>query len=52
MSEEVMQKHIDLYVNNYSVDLGTEGKHAIKTLFDKAQDLGLINKIEENIFLS
>lgn len=52
MSEEVMQKHIDLYVNNYSVDLGIDGKRAIKTLFDKAQEVGVINKIEENIFLS
>ncbi len=52
MSEEVMYKHIALYVNNYSVDLGTEGKRAIKLLFDKAQELGVINKIEEEIFLT
>jgi 1,4-dihydroxy-6-naphthoate synthase len=51
MSEDVMQKHIDLYVNNYSVDLGTEGKRAVKTLFDKAQELGVIKKIEEELFL-
>lgn len=34
MSEEVMRRHIDLYVNNYSLSLGEEGKLAIKTLFD------------------
>ena len=51
MSEEVMYKHINLYVNNYSIDLGTEGKRAVNLLFDKAQELGVINKIEENIFL-
>ncbi len=51
MSEEVMYKHIDLYVNNYSVDLGVEGKRAVKLLFDKAQELRVINKIEEEIFL-
>lgn len=51
MSEEVMYKHIDLYVNNYSVDLGVEGKRAVKLLFDKAQELGVINKIEEAVFL-
>jgi len=33
MSEEVMRKHIDLYVNDYSIDLGKEGKHAIEVLF-------------------
>ncbi len=51
MSEEVMYKHIELYVNNYSVDLGTEGKRAVKLLFDKAEEWGVINKIEEDIFL-
>jgi len=51
MSEEVMCKHIDLYVNDYSVDLGAEGKRAVKLLFDKAQELGVIGKIEKDIFL-
>ena len=51
MSEEVMYKHIDLYVNKYSIDLGDEGKQAIHLLFEKAQELGVINKIEEEIFL-
>jgi 5,8-dihydroxy-2-naphthoate synthase len=32
MSEDVMRKHIDLYVNNYSVDLGNDGKSAINKL--------------------
>lgn len=34
MSEAVMQLHIDLYVNNYSLALGEEGKKAISTLAD------------------
>jgi len=29
MSEDVMRQHIDLYVNNYSLDLGNDGRHAI-----------------------
>ena len=29
MDEDIMRKHIDLYVNNYSIDLGKEGKEAI-----------------------
>jgi 1,4-dihydroxy-6-naphthoate synthase len=33
MSEEVMRQHIGLYVNNFSLSLGEEGKLAIKTLF-------------------
>lgn len=32
MSEAVMRQHIDLYVNNYSLALGDEGKKAISTL--------------------
>jgi 1,4-dihydroxy-6-naphthoate synthase len=32
MSEEVMRQHIDLYVNNYSLDLGEDGKKAIDKL--------------------
>lgn len=34
MSEAVMRKHIDLYVNNFSVDLGDQGKQAVLTLME------------------
>ena len=34
MSEDVMRQHIDLYVNNYSLDLGIEGRLAIETLYN------------------
>jgi 1,4-dihydroxy-6-naphthoate synthase len=30
MEPEVMKKHIDLYVNAYSIDLGEDGKDAIR----------------------
>lgn len=32
MNEAVMRKHIDLYVNNYSLELGDEGKNAIQKI--------------------
>lgn len=32
MDENVMRQHIELYVNNYSVDLGEDGKKAIDQL--------------------
>jgi 1,4-dihydroxy-6-naphthoate synthase len=51
MSEDVMYKHIDLYVNQYSIDLGIEGKKAVSLLFKKAFDLGLIEGNGEDIFL-
>ncbi|HZI69412.1 MAG TPA: 1,4-dihydroxy-6-naphthoate synthase [Hanamia sp.] len=34
MEEEVMKKHIDLYVNDYSLDLGEDGKNAIRTFME------------------
>ncbi len=52
MSEEVMYKHIDLYVNKFSVDLGAEGKKAVKLLFDTALEKGIIPSISENLFLN
>lgn len=32
MSEQVMRQHIDLYVNDFSIDMGTTGKIAIEQL--------------------
>lgn len=32
MDEVVMRQHIDLYVNNYSIDLGEEGRKAVSVL--------------------
>ncbi|MBB2150325.1 menaquinone biosynthesis family protein [Pedobacter gandavensis] len=51
MSEEVMYKHIDLYVNKYSIDLGTEGRKAIDVLFQMAQERGLIKPIKKDLYL-
>jgi 1,4-dihydroxy-6-naphthoate synthase len=52
MSEEVMYKHIDLYVNRYSVDLGSEGRRAIELLFGRAQAAGIIPGMAAPLFLS
>ncbi len=51
MEEEVMYKHIDLYVNKYSEHLGKEGRMAIQQMFDKAQDLKLIPTSRKSLFL-
>ena len=51
MEESVMYKHIELYVNKYSVDLGDLGRKAIESMFSKAQDLNIVPKTEKNIFL-
>jgi 1,4-dihydroxy-6-naphthoate synthase len=52
MSEEVMYKHIDLYVNKYSIDLGEEGRKAINLLFDTALKNNTIPQIKEELFLT
>jgi 1,4-dihydroxy-6-naphthoate synthase len=52
MSEEVMYKHIGLYVNKYSLDLGEEGRKAINLLFDTAREKNIIPEIKEDIFLT
>ena len=52
MSEEVMYKHIDLYVNDYSVDLGQEGRRAVELLFEKARATGVIPAVHGPLFLS
>ncbi len=41
MNEEVMHKHIDLYVNNFSLDLGEEGKNAVGKLLEVYKKLNL-----------
>jgi 1,4-dihydroxy-6-naphthoate synthase len=52
MSEEVMKKHIALYVNSFSIDLGYVGKNAIQLLFDKAIETKLIEVAAPQIFVS
>jgi 1,4-dihydroxy-6-naphthoate synthase len=51
MDEAVMYKHIELYVNKYSINLGKEGRKAIQTLFDQALELKIIPAITHNLFL-
>ena len=44
MEEDVMRKHIQLYVNDYTTDLGEKGRNAINTLFEKAKAGGLLKE--------
>lgn len=52
MDEEVMYKHIELYVNQYSVNLGTEGRKAIDTLFDIATRNKVIPSIGKSLYVN
>jgi 1,4-dihydroxy-6-naphthoate synthase len=52
MSEEVMYKHIDLYVSDFSIDLGIEGRRAVRLLFERARSAGIIPAVEAPVFLA
>lgn len=49
MSEDVMRQHIDLYVNNYSLDLGDEGKLAIESLYQVFLELNNQEADDEDV---
>ena len=52
MSEDVMRQHIELYVNNYSLDLGAEGRNAIETLYGVFKKMNPAEQlIEESLLL-
>ncbi len=52
MSEEVMRKHIDLYVNNFSIDLGEEGRNSVEKLLNIYQNINRYSPLQHNkIFL-
>lgn len=42
MDEQVTQSHIDLYVNEHSIDLGRAGEEAVRQLFRRGADAGWI----------
>ncbi|WP_442589477.1 menaquinone biosynthesis family protein [Pedobacter sp. AW31-3R] len=52
MEEAVMYKHIELYVNKYSVHLGDEGRKAIDILFEKAQEKGIIPAVTKDLYVT
>ncbi len=51
MSTEVRQKHIDLYVNNYSFDVGDIGERSVMELFERARASDLLPKSNKDLFL-
>ena len=54
MSEDVMRQHIELYVNNFSIDLGKDGKQAIETLYKIAATQLPVSSVQSSseLFLS
>jgi len=52
MEDDVMMSHIGLYVNDFTIDLGDEGKGAVQYMMDVAVEKGLIQKVNDNLFIS
>jgi 1,4-dihydroxy-6-naphthoate synthase len=50
MESQVVNNHIKLFVNNYTLNLGTEGKNAISELFRVAGEKGILPEMPEKIF--
>ena len=51
MDDEVLDAHLATFVNEYSLELGEEGKRAIRILIDKSIAAGLINDVPEDYFI-
>jgi len=52
MEESVMRQHIDLYVNNYSLELGHVGRKAVKKLLDVYENITKTSPVNmEEIFI-
>jgi 1,4-dihydroxy-6-naphthoate synthase len=51
MSKKIIDQHIGLYVNEFSEDLGKQGRAAIESLFAKAVAKGIIQPSDSDIFL-
>ena len=52
MSDAVMQAHIDLYVNAFSLDVGDEGERAVRELHRRAVILGAAPASERPLFVT
>jgi len=51
MRKSVIESHIELYVNDFTHELGSEGKRAISELFSKGREKGVVPELPGDIFL-
>lgn len=50
LSDDVINQHIKLYVNDFSIDVGPEGEKAVDELLARAEESGIIPKSRHSIF--
>jgi len=51
MNRSVIESHIALYVNDFSLDLGSSGRNSITELFRIGRERGILPGLPEKIFL-
>ena len=52
LDDTVINSHIELYVNDFSLDLGVEGITAVETLLKQAEERGLIPACDKPLIVS
>lgn len=52
LEDEVINQHINLYVNHYSLDIGESGERAVEELFRRAEGQGIIESSNKSLFIS
>ncbi len=52
MSSTVIRQHIDLYVNDFTLNLGREGEEAVNTLFRMARDSKMLPESKSPLFIN
>ncbi|MCK5821197.1 MAG: 1,4-dihydroxy-6-naphthoate synthase [Bacteroidales bacterium] len=51
MREDILHKHVQTFVNDFSLSLGTKGRKAVRKLFDLGSSQGLFPKPDKEIFV-
>ena len=50
MSSAVIRRHIDLYVNDFTIEIGEQGKEAVEALFEMARNRGMLPESKMPVF--
>ena len=51
IEDDVLKKHIALFVNDFSLSLGQQGRTAIETLYQRAKSVGIISECPKEMFI-
>ncbi|RZN14142.1 MAG: 1,4-dihydroxy-6-naphthoate synthase [Methanosarcinales archaeon] len=50
MADDVIQAHIGMYVNDYTIDIGIDGTAAVETLFQLAREQQILPQTDKPLF--